>query len=205
MRHTRPVDGSVDKRGRRSSFSFDESRGAKRSAGLGVLAVLVSGLATSTLEAQIQRRFALDLSAGRSVGTGGGDAYFTERMLSAEALVSARFRKEPGHSPVVSIGVGMAGREGDHVAICDPLPDGGCVAPFPRTRIRFAMAGWEWLNQTESRCACSPDPGGTQRRTQRLTAELDGKRAPTPASLSQGHSALSPPCDGGRTPTAPER
>jgi hypothetical protein len=87
-------------------------------------------------------------------------------MLSAEALLSARWRTGTGHSPTAAIGAGFIGREGDDISLGgDPSP--GYRAEFPRSRLRYAMLGWEYLrvNGAAVRVMAGPGWDATPRTT----------------------------------------
>lgn len=127
-----------------------------RVATIGVLHL--SCLAASPLHGQVQRRLALDLSLGQAVGLGDGDRYRPGRMLSAEATLSVRLRNAPGHSLAAAVGTGMAGRRGDDVAI-SAMSVRDFRSPFPRSRIRFAMVGWEWLAHNGAALRLLTGPG----------------------------------------------
>lgn len=106
--------------------------------------VLASFGTAGSLAAQVPRRWGLELTAGKSHGTGGR---FYDRVGPAlDALLSFRLSRVPGHAPTVAVSGGFLGT-GGYDAVCHLDGAGGCVPPFPHLSYRVALIGWEWLHR----------------------------------------------------------
>ena len=123
-----------------SHCSMLRSRFVSLSLAIGLFAV------TSSVDAQRQRRFAIDGTVGRTeVRT--QRLYDFNGVFATDAVLAGRWTNVPGVSPVVAVS-GATFYVSDDLS-CRPVPGGSgeCVPELPRVSSKSLFGGVEWLTQ----------------------------------------------------------